>query len=286
MLSYRHSYHAGNYADVLKHIVLTLCIEALKEKEKGFLYLDSHSGAGNYLLYGEHAEKTAEYKDGIQKIWQATDYPVELAPYLSLIQAENPDHILKHYPGSPMIAKQLLRTQDKLCLTDLHPTDFNLLKQLFDDDKRAQVSKADGLLQLKAKLPPQTRRGLILVDPSYELKSDYEQVPKSIIEGYKRFATGVYLIWYPVVHRKWVDSMLDILEQSSIKNIQQIEFGIAPDNDQKGMTSSGMIVINAPWKLTSQMQAILPWLQLKLGTKSKSNNILNGHYFIKQLVEE
>lgn len=280
MLSYRHSYHAGNHADVLKHIVLTLCIDSLKEKDKGFLYLDSHAGAGNYLLYSEHANKTAEYKDGIEKIWQATDYPPDLAPYLKLIQSFNPNQKLKQYPGSPSIAQALLREQDTLNLTELHPTDFALLKQQFNKDKSAKVLKEDGLLQLKSKLPPKTRRGLILIDPSYELKSDYQAVPEAIINGYKRFATGVYLIWYPVVLRKQVNHMIALLEESHIKNIQQIEFAIAPDNEQKGMTASGMIVINAPWKLSTQMQSILPWLQTQLDPDKK------GHYFIKQLVAE
>lgn len=280
MLSYRHSYHAGNHADVLKHIVLTLCIEGLKEKEKGFLYLDSHAGAGNYLLYSEHANKTAEYKDGIEKIWNATDYPQSLSPYLKLIQSFNQAQKLKQYPGSPMIAKSLLREQDYLNLTDLHPIDFSLLKQIFKEDSRAKLMQEDGLLQLKSKLPPKTRRGLILIDPSYELKSDYQQVPEAILNGYKRFATGVYLLWYPVVLRKWIDQMISILENSQIKNILQIEFAVAPDNEQKGMTSSGMIVINAPWKLKTQMHTILPWLQTHLDPEKK------GHHFIKQLVAE
>lgn len=280
MLSYRHSYHAGNHADVLKHMILTLCLNALKEKEKDILYLDTHAGAGRYLLCSEHAEKTAEYRGGIARIWQANDFPDFIAPYLNLIKHLNPEHQLMHYPGSPWIAKTLLRAQDHLIMTDLHPTDIALLKQSFKHDPRATVLFENGLMQFKSKLPPKTRRGLILIDPSYEIKSDYQKVPEAILQGHKRFATGVYLLWYPVVQRRWVDHMLEILEESGIKNIQQFEFAVAPDNNDKGMTASGMIAINPPWKLKSQMEVLFPILQRHLDPEKK------GYYFIKQLVNE
>lgn len=175
MLSYRHSYHAGNHADVLKHIVLTLCIDALKAKEKPFLYLDTHAGAGRYILQGEYAEKTGEYLSGINLVWQRPDVPELLTGYLSLLKRYNPLETLKYYPGSPLIAKQLLREQDKLHLTELHPTDYPLLRQEFSKDKRATVLRADGFAQLKSKLPPASHRGIILIDPSYEMKDDYQK---------------------------------------------------------------------------------------------------------------
>lgn len=280
MLSYRHSYHAGNHADVLKHIVLTLCIEALKEKEKGFLYLDTHSGAGRYLLQSEYSEKTLEYKEGIEKIWNQNDAPDILAPYFHLLHEFNPNGELLYYPGSPLIAKSLLREQDRMNLTELHPTDYPLLHEEFKHDNRVKVLKEDGFQQLKSKLPPITKRGVILVDPSYELKEDYYNMGSFIKEGHRRFATGIYLIWYPVVLRSQVDTMIRKIVETGIKRIDQIEFGIEPDNKQKGMTASGMIVINAPWKLTSQMTEILPWIQTKLDPKQ------NGHYFVKNLVSE
>ena len=201
MLSYRHSFHAGNHADVLKHTVQSLIIEALKEKEKPFLYLDTHAGAGRYQLSGEHAERTGEYLEGIARIWQQDDLPAELEPYISVVEHFNRNGQLRYYPGSPLIARQLLREQDSLQMTELHPSDFPLLRAEFQKDSRARVDKADGYQQLKAKLPPVSRRGLILIDPPYEIKTDYQAVVTGIHEGYKRFATGTYALWYPVVLR-------------------------------------------------------------------------------------
>ena len=280
MLSYRHSYHAGNHADVLKHIVLTLCINSLKEKEKPFLYLDTHSGAGRYLLQSEHAEKTGEYLSGINLIWQQSETPELLNTYLSVLKRYNPFDNLKYYLGSPLIAKQLLREQDKINLTELHPTDYPLLRQEFSKDKRARVLREDGFSQLKSKLPPESRRGIVLIDPSYEIKDDYQKIPKALLEAYKRFATGIYLIWYPVVSRTQTQKMIDEIVNLGIKKISQFEFAIKPDNNQKGMTASGMIVINPPWKLQQQMQTIMPWLKNTLDTEK------TGNYLIKELVPE
>jgi len=280
MLSYRHSYHAGNYADVLKHTVLTLCLESLKEKDKPFIYLDTHSGAGRYLLQSEHAEKTAEYLSGIAPIWQQQNIPTELAPYLSVLKYYNRTPTLKYYPGSPLIAKQLLRKQDKLFLTEIHSSDYPLLRQEFSKDSRAQVAREDGFLQLKSKLPPESRRGLILIDPSYEMKDDYQRIPFALHEGYKRFATGIYLIWYPVVNRKQTQNMIDGIINTGIKRILQIELAIKPDNNQKGMTATGMIVVNPPWKLYQQMQVLLPWLKQMLDPQDM------GHIILNELVPE
>ena len=280
MLSYRHSYHAGNHADVLKHIVLTLCINALKEKEKPFLYLDTHSGAGRYLLKSEHSEKTGEYLSGINLLWQQSNIPELLNTYLSIIKRYNPFSELKYYPGSPLIAKQLLRQQDKLNLTELHPTDYPLLRQEFSKDKRAKVLREDGFAQLKSKLPHEFRRGIILIDPSYEIKDDYQIIPKALFEAYKRFATGVYLIWYPVVSRTQTQKMIDSIIKLGIRRISQFELAIKPDNNQKGMTASGILVINPPWKLHEQMQTILPWLKNTLDVEK------TGSFIAQELVSE
>ncbi|PXY98563.1 23S rRNA (adenine(2030)-N(6))-methyltransferase RlmJ [Gilliamella apicola] len=280
MLSYRHSYHAGNHADVLKHIVLTLSINALKEKEKPFLYLDTHSGAGRYLLKSEHSEKTGEYLSGINLLWQQPNIPELLNTYLSVIKRYNPFSELKYYPGSPLIAKQLLRQQDKLNLTELHPTDYPLLRQEFSKDKRAKVLREDGFAQLKSKLPHEFRRGIILIDPSYEIKNDYQIIPKALFEAYKRFATGVYLIWYPVVSRTQTQKMIDSIIKLGIRRISQFELAIKPDNNQKGMTASGMLVINPPWKLHEQMQTILPWLKNTLDVEK------TGSFIAQELVSE
>ncbi|MDC9598061.1 23S rRNA (adenine(2030)-N(6))-methyltransferase RlmJ [Xenorhabdus anantnagensis] len=260
MLSYRHSFHAGNHADVLKHTVQSLIIESMKEKEKPFLYLDTHSGAGRFQLSGEHAERTGEYLEGIARIWQRDDIPEELAAYINAVKALNQSGSLRYYPGSPLIARHLLREYDELNLSELHPSDFPLLRTEFSRDRRTRVLRENGFQQLKSKLPPRSRRGFVLIDPSYELKSDYQNVVLGIQEGYKRFATGTYALWYPVVLRQKIKRLVKELEATGIRKILQIELGVRPDSDQRGMTASGMIVINPPWKLEQQMKAILPWL--------------------------
>jgi len=261
MLSYRHSFHAGNHADVLKHVVQTLIIESLKEKDKPFLYLDTHSGAGRYFLGSDHATKTAEYLTGIDKIWQRDDIPEELTPYINSVKHYNGQPQLKYYPGSPLIAKTLLRPQDKLHLSELHPSDYPLLRQEFIKDPRATVVRADGYQQIKSQLPPLSRRGFVLIDPPYELKTDYQAVVSAIKEGHKRFATGIYAIWYPVVLRQQIKRLVKALEETQIRRILQIELTVKPDSDRYGMTGSGMIVINPHWKLEQQMTKLLPWLQ-------------------------
>ena len=275
MLSDRHSFHAGNHADVLKHTVQSLIIESLKEKEKPFLYLDTHAGAGRYQLASEHAERTGEYLEGISRIWQQDDLPEELTPYITVLKHFNRSGTLRYYPGSPLIARQLLREQDTLQLTELHPSDYPLLRSEFQKDERATVARGDGYQQLKSKLPPPSRRGLILIDPPYEMKTDYQAVVQGISEGYKRFATGTYALWYPVVMRAQIKRMLKELEATGIRRILQIELGVRPDSDQRGMTASGMIVINPPWKLEQQMQNVLPWLHSKLVPAGTGHTLVN-----------
>lgn len=280
MLSYRHSFHAGNHADVLKHTVQSLIIESLKEKEKPFLYLDTHAGAGRYKLSGEHAERTGEYLEGIARLWQYDDVPEVLTPYLNAVKAFNHSGSLHYYPGSPLIARHLLRDDDTLQLSELHSSDYPLLRNEFQKDERATVHRGDGYQQLKAKLPPPSRRGFSLIDPPYELKSDYQAVVQGIAEGHKRFATGVYALWYPVVLRQHVKRMFKDLEATGIRNILQIELAVRPDSDQRGMTGSGMLVINPPWKLEKQMTELLPWLHKVLVPAG------TGHVLVKWLVPE
>ncbi|AIJ08046.1 23S rRNA A2030 N6-methylase RlmJ [Edwardsiella anguillarum] len=280
MLSYRHSFHAGNHADVLKHTVQSLIIAALKEKDKPFLYLDTHAGAGRYLLSGEHAEKTGEYLEGIARLWQRDDLPEALTPYMDAVRHFNRSGQLRYYPGSPLIARQLLREQDRLHLSELHPSDFPLLRAEFQKDERARVVRENGYQQLKSQLPPATRRGLILIDPPYELKSDYQDVVKGIQEGHKRFATGTYALWYPVVLRQNIKRMIHALEETGIRRILQIELAVRPDSDQRGMTASGMIVINPPWKLEEQMRSLLPWLHQALVPQG------TGHASVSWIVPE
>ncbi|AWW54895.1 23S rRNA (adenine(2030)-N(6))-methyltransferase RlmJ [Pasteurella multocida] len=257
----RHSFHAGNHADVLKHLVLMLIIENLQQKEKGFYYLDTHAGVGRYRLFSEEAEKTAEFEQGIARLWQRDDLPEEVARYIKLIKQVNyGGKALRYYAGSPLIAAKMLRSQDRALLTELHPSDYPLLRNNFKEFDNVTTKRYNGFQQLKATLPPKERRGLVLIDPPYELKEDYDLVVNAIEEGYKRFATGIYAIWYPVVLRQQTKRILKGLEKTGIRKILQIELAVRPDSDQRGMTASGMIVINPPWTLTQQMQNILPYL--------------------------
>ncbi|UJF19393.1 23S rRNA (adenine(2030)-N(6))-methyltransferase RlmJ [Vibrio sp. SS-MA-C1-2] len=279
MLSYRHSFHAGNHADVVKHIVQSLIIEALKQKDKPFVYHDTHSGVGRYDLNHEWSEKTGEYKDGIAKIWQKNQIPEGVETYLQAVSALNENHTLRYYPGSPKIARALLRPQDRMMLTELHPTDFPLLCQEFRGDRQVKMFNEEGFTRLKGSLPPKERRGLVLIDPSYEVKTEYREVVNIIGQAYKRWATGIYAIWYPVVQRENIDLITTGLEKLGIRKILQIELGVSPDSTERGMTASGMIVINPPWKLEQQMKTILPWLQQMIAPEE-------GHCTVKWIVPE
>ncbi|UAX42157.1 23S rRNA (adenine(2030)-N(6))-methyltransferase RlmJ [Pasteurella canis] len=281
MLSYRHSFHAGNHADVLKHIVLMLIIENFQLKEKGFYYLDTHAGVGRYRLFSEEAEKTAEFEEGIGRLWQRDDLPEEITRYIQLIKKFNyGGKELRYYAGSPLIAATMLRPQDRALLTELHPSDFPLLRNNFKEFKNVTSKRENGFQQLKATLPPKERRGLILIDPPYELKEDYDLVVQAVEDGYKRFATGTYAIWYPVVLRQQIKRMLRHFENTGIRKILQIELAVRPDSEQRGMTASGMIVINPPWTLEQQMKKILPYLTQTLVPEG------TGNWSVKWVVPE
>ncbi|EJI2331165.1 23S rRNA (adenine(2030)-N(6))-methyltransferase RlmJ [Vibrio cholerae] len=279
MLSYRHSFHAGNHADVLKHIVQSLILNSLQQKEKPFVYHDTHSGVGRYDLTHEWSEKTGEYKQGIARVWQQDNIPAELDSYLDAIRQLNQGETLRYYPGSPRVARAHLREQDRMVLTELHPSDYPLLEQEFHRDRQVSIYKEDGFARLKASLPPQERRGLVLIDPPYELAKEYRDVVRAIAQSYKRWATGIYAIWYPVVNRCDIDDMLESLQGLEIRKILQIELGVAPDTNERGMTASGMIVINPPWTLESQMQTILPFLKQAIAPAT-------GHYKVEWVVPE
>lgn len=263
LLSYRHSFHAGNFADVLKHIVLIEILEYLTGKEKPFEYIDTHAGAGLFDLSHGHAEKLEEYRDGIGKLWGG-DWR-GLSRYFEIIKAHNHAGKLIYYPGSPLIAMHFLRPQDKAWLYELHPADLKRIEKNTRSNRQVRVTCQDGHQGLLAVLPPASRRGLVLIDPSYEVKSEYEQVIETVSKAYRKFSTGIYAIWYPVVERTRVQQLLDGLVNSGIRDVQRFELGVAPDSDGGGMTASGMIVINPPWTLFKKMSLVLPELVSALG---------------------
>ncbi|MCL1076146.1 23S rRNA (adenine(2030)-N(6))-methyltransferase RlmJ [Shewanella dokdonensis] len=262
MLSYRHGYHAGNYADVLKHAVLLQALTLLQKKDKGLVYIDTHAGAGGYSLNDEFAEKTGEYRDGVARLWAQNSLPDSLQQYLDNIRHFNENNqALGFYPGSPALVDMNLRPQDRMLLHELHPSDQQLLSEYFGQDSQVKIVEGDGLKGLIAALPPKERRGLVLIDPSYEIKTDYELVAETLIKAYRKFATGVYLLWYPVVQRQQTEAMLSRLKDSGIRRQLRIEQSIRPDNNEFGMTAAGLWVINPPWQLDEIAKEMLATLQ-------------------------
>lgn len=280
MLSYRHEFHAGNFADVLKHLVLIQILEHLKKKDKPFCYIDTHAGPGIYDLRGDYALKNREFDDGIGKLWLRDDLPDRVADYVNAVKQFNHSRQLTRYPGSPSFAKQLMRSMDRLCLFELHSTEIRYLNALFGKDKRIKVQHADGLSDSPGLLPPSEHRALVLIDPSYEIKNEYRLVTDALVKMHKRFATGTYALWYPVIDRSRNQRLEHAIQTSGINNVQLFELGIEADNRVHGMTASGMIVINPPWTLASDMEQILPWLARVLGKAGA------GTYRVQTLVSE
>jgi len=264
MLSYRHSFHAGNFADVLKHAVLALLLEALRRKETPFCYIDTHAGVGRYDLGSAEAEKTGEWRDGIGRLWELAEVPTALEPYLAAVQAMNDSGALRFYPGSPRVARHLLRPQDRMVLTELHPTDLPLLRQEFAGDRQVGIHHQDGYRGLKAFLPPPERRGLVLFDPAYEVKDEYEQVIDALLAAHRRWPTGMYALWYPVLSRAPLERMWQRLRESGVRKILRTELTVRTGG-ALGMHGSGVVMVNPPWQLDQQLETLLPWLRQQLG---------------------
>ena len=282
MLSYRHGFHAGNHADVLKHCLLMSVLDYMLQKNTPLVYVDTHAGAGLYSLQHEWAEKTRDHETGITRLWQlaaSSEMPPALRAYLQKIQQLNPGGELQHYPGSPWIAQAMLRQQDRARLFELHGNEYKNLHELFAANKQFKTEQRDGFQALNEVLPPAERRAVTLIDPSYEVKTDYQTVVQSVKAAHKKFNTGVYLIWYPIINRKQVDRFEQDFINSGMRNILLAELSIYPDTDHAGMTGSGMIIVNPPWLLADSLKKTLPYLQKVLADG-------RGSYRIRQLVAE
>lgn len=283
MLSYRHSYHAGNHADVVKHLTEVAILDYLLKKDKPLCYHDTHAGAGLYSLQSEHAQKTAEFKDGIAKLWrhhsQSQPQSAVLQKYLALIKQLNPDNELNFYPGSPKIAALMLREQDHLQATELHPTDFPILKSQFVKRRYTRIENTDAYAGFKAMLPPLVKRGLVLIDPPYELKTEYQDLVTGLLDAYKRWPQATYAIWYPVIERSAIEAFIAAIVNTGIKNQLRIEFNLHADSQGHGMTGSGMLVINPPYTLAEDLKLALTEVQQQLG-------LANSHFKITRLVGE
>jgi 23S rRNA (adenine2030-N6)-methyltransferase len=262
MLSYRHAFHAGNHADVLKHLVLVQIVRYMAEKPAPFWIIDTHAGAGRYSLDSEHAKKLGEWCDGIGRLWQRPDLPAAAVDYVEQVKMLNPDGKLRHYPGSPWLARQLLRDSDRLRLFEMHTTDSRLLHECFKGAGRAvTITDSDGFAGLKALLPPPPRRALVLIDPSYETKGDYVAVVKALQDTLKRFATGTYALWYPLLAKRESHQLPGRLRNLGAPNWLHATLEVkAPAKDGIGLHGSGMFIINPPWTLEKTLHETLPAL--------------------------
>jgi 23S rRNA (adenine2030-N6)-methyltransferase len=269
MLSYRHGFHAGNHADVLKHSMLVFLLDYLSRKEKPWQFVDTHAGAARYDLRSEWSRMQAEHESGIARLWERGDLPPLLAAYVEHVRRLNPDGKLRHYPGSPQIAWQCARASDRLRLFELHSTESGVLASCFSDaGSRVQVKAQDGYTGLIAVLPPPSRRGLALIDPSYEQKSDYVQVVNVLNEALKRFATGSYMVWYPLLQRTEARELPRTLERfAQSRNLDWLDASLtvsAPSPDGLGMHGSGVFVINPPYTAPAALEPALAWLRAAL----------------------
>lgn len=273
MLSYRHAFHAGNHADVLKHFVLVCLMRHMALKDKAYWVIDTHAGAGAYGLDAGYATKNAEYEGGIARLWTRADLPPALADYVELVRAMNPSGKLAFYPGSPYLAARLLRPQDRLRLYELHPTDVELLGKTFQDDqKRVMVTRGDGFAGLKSLLPPPPRRSLVLIDPSYEDKGDYTHVVESLKDSLKRFPTGTYALWYPHLSRPEARRLPERLR--ALHGVEWLDVNLSvrkPVTGDPGMSGSGMFVLNPPWTLADTLRQCMPVLKTGLAAADSAS---------------
>jgi 23S rRNA (adenine2030-N6)-methyltransferase len=260
-MNYRHAYHAGNFADVVKHIVLTRLIEYLKLKDKAFRVIDTHAGIGRYDLSSVEAQKTGEWQGGIGRLLHAPLEPAAaelLAPYLDAVRSLNPDGDVLRYPGSPLIARHLMRKQDRLSAIELHPKDVARLKTLFASDFQARIIELDGWLALGAHLPPKEKRGVVLIDPPFEEAGEFDRLVDGLERAHKRWPGGIYALWYPIKDRKAVIAFRKALRQSGIPKLLDIEFEIRPASSDPSLDGSGMLVVNPPFTLERELRAVLP----------------------------
>ncbi|MBF0353992.1 MAG: 23S rRNA (adenine(2030)-N(6))-methyltransferase RlmJ [Alphaproteobacteria bacterium] len=258
-MNYRHAFHAGNFADVVKHAVLTLLVRLLQKKETPVALIDSHAGIGRYDLWTAAPNKTDEYKDGIGRLWGLSAPPEDLAPYLSIVSAMNGEH-LRHYPGSPYLLRQLMRPQDRLILAEKHPEDAQALKALFHADRQVAVHDMDGWHALKAFLPPSEKRGLALIDPPFEERGEYERLGNALIKTHRRWPQGVLMGWHPIKEMEAVEGLYEMLRQSQIPGILAVRHLLGGSFDPNNLNGSGLILLNPPYTSEERLARMLPFL--------------------------
>src|SRR6202012_166935 len=269
----RHAFHAGSFADVVKHIVLVRILTYLQDKPAAFRVIDTHAGAGVYDLTGNEAQRTGEWLTGIARVMQArfseTVLPL-VTPYLDIVRAFNPPAELRVYPGSPLIARALLRPQDRLTACEVEPKARKRLIEALRRDTQARVVDLDGWTALPAFVPPKERRGLVLIDPPYEQKDDFERLAAGFAEAFAKWPTGSYLLWYPAKSRRATDELARQVahiagEAKPAGKCLRLEFSAAPQSENAALTSAGLLVVNPPWTLAAEVKTILPELEKPLG---------------------
>ena len=268
MLSYQHSYHAGGPADVHKHVAVCLLLDHLTKKEKPFCVIDLYAGEGDYNLEGHAAQKTQEYAEGIGRLWDANGAPPAIQAYLDVLHRVNPGGVLRRYPGSPALARAYMRADDRLILNELHTTAVAELGRWARKDARISVHKRDGLEAMVGLTPPPIRRGIVLIDPSYEVKTEYAAVPEKLAAAVKKWREGIYLVWYPVLkegrHRALIDGV--IAEVDAPTFACELSLSAAkPGGELPGLRGTGVIVVNPPWQFDSAMTEAGAWLAKTLG---------------------
>lgn len=281
-MNYRHSYHAGNFADVMKHIFLILLLESLLKKEKSFCYVDTHAGRGYYDLTDVFSQKSKEYESGIEKLKNSNDAPPIIYTYIDIIKRLNHCLLnkeikwpLRYYPGSCYFARELLRTQDKIIACELEPFEYQTLKHFFQNDKQVNINHLDGFTGLKAYLPPTSRRGLILIDPPYEQPNEFNHLVDALSLGLKRFETGIYAIWFPIKEKYALPSFYRKLKSLGYP-VLIAELTIYPDLPQH-LNGTGLAILNPPWKFETKAHETLTWLWKTLSVKGQ------GYYKLHHL---
>jgi 23S rRNA (adenine2030-N6)-methyltransferase len=269
-MNYRHAYHAGNHADVLKHVAVCRIITHLRNKDKPFRVIDAHAGPGLYDLSGIEAGKTGEWQGGIGKLAAAFDASVEalLEPYRAVIAALNPQGGLRFYPGSPLLALQLMRDADRLVANELHPSDAAVLERHLLHEPRAEVTRMDAEICLKAKLPPPERRGLILVDPPYEASDEASKAVPMLAQGLRRFAQGIFVLWYPLKAGSVADTIISGVAELGVPASLRVELRVREAFAGGGLAGSGLIILNTPWRLDEELRILAPALAGRLGLGS------------------
>ncbi|HHJ4328311.1 TPA: 23S rRNA (adenine(2030)-N(6))-methyltransferase RlmJ [Klebsiella pneumoniae] len=259
-MNYRHAFHAGNHADVLKHLTLSRLLALLARKETPFAYLDSHAGVGLYDLAGDQASRTGEWQQGIGRLWQAGQAPEAAADYLAVLRDLNPGGQLRYYPGSPELARRLSRPQDHLLLNEKHPEDSRLLKDNMHGDRRVAVQQGEGWHLPRARLPAPQKRALLLIDPPFEAADDLQRCVSALNEAIGRMRQTVVAIWYPIKDTHALRRFYQALGSSKAPKLLRAELLVHPADDPARLAGSGLVIANAPWGLEEELRELLPWL--------------------------